>query len=164
MSKEFRDYLNNMTTNFIILKQNKSNTVFTMKEGFVKFVVDIKKLSCTFCKEVKECSLKKCKHIYFIYSNVYNVDYHDLQFLWVNDNYKRIIKSEEIKLEDEDTCCMVCLEDASNKNINFDKIKHCLDCGKFYHLKCLKNIKKENNEIKCLMCTNNWKPEWMKIK
>ena len=171
MSKEFNDYLNNCIKSFNkfkILKKNKNKTIYTLSEGMgmfqMKFIVNIKELSCTMCsKSVKECSLKKCKHIYYIFLHEYNISKHNLQFLWINDNYLKVIDKKEMIFEDEDINCPICLDDSTSHNIDFNKIIHCLDCGKFYHTKCLKAACKDKKEIKCLICTNNWKPDWMKI-
>ena len=169
MSKEFNDYINSCIVNFNkfkILKKNKKNTVYTMAEGIgmfqMKFNVNVKELSCTMCKSVKECSLKKCRHLYYIFYNDYGVQKYDLQFLWINDNYKRVLEGEKMIFEEDDLNCPVCLDDSTSCFLDFNKITHCLDCGKFYHTKCLKEACKNKNEVKCLICTNNWKPEWMK--
>tara|TARA_B100001287_G_C22538729_1_gene461047 strand:- start:374 stop:856 length:483 start_codon:yes stop_codon:yes gene_type:complete len=160
MSNEFKNYINDMKMNLLILKTNKNKTIYTMKEGFFKFTVDIKNLKCSYCNEVKKCSLKKCKHLYYIFKNIYNINTHKLQFLWMNDNHNNVIKGKELVFEEDDINCPICLEDASSENINFNKVIHCLDCGKFYHKDCLKKAK---GEYVCLICTNNWKPDWLKM-
>jgi len=158
MSNEFNTYLNISNNNFIILKVNKKKTIFTIKDGYFKFKVDLKNLSCTFCKNVSECSLKKCKHIYYIYSKEFKISKYLLQFLWVNNNYINILEGKDMVIEEDDTHCPVCLDDSSKECSNFDKIVHCLDCGKFYHKNCLMKTKKK---LVCLICGNNWKPNWM---
>ena len=48
------------------------------------------------CKNVATCNLKKGVHIYKIFQNIYDVPYNYLQFLWINDNYLKVLKNEEI--------------------------------------------------------------------
>ena len=125
------------------------------------FIVDLKNNNCSLCNNVSTCSLKKCIHIYKLYCEVYNVDINKLQFLWINDNFKKIKNNEEIIIQPNDIECPICLDDAGLEGYNESKVIHCLDCGKFYHNKCLEKNKKG---MKCLVCTNNWLPDWLDSK
>ena len=83
-----------------------------------------------------------------------------MQYLWINDNYLKILNKEEPIIQSNDIECPICLDDAGLENYDKYNVIHCLDCGKFYHVKCLKNAKKG---IQCLICTSNWLPDWLKI-
>lgn len=156
MSNEFNNYLTKIHKNFTLVKKDFKKHKFTLKEGFITFTVDLKNINCSMCntKDLNICSLKKCSHIYRLFNELYNVPNDKLHFLWLNDNYKSILEKKEMTITDNDIECPICYEDATiKKNI------HCLDCGKFYHVKCLEKSKKG---IVCLICTNNWKPDWLK--
>ena len=157
MSKEFSNYFKNLTDNFIILRKNKKKHIYRIKDGFINFDLDLKKTNCPICKTVSTCNLKKCNHIYKLYQNEYNVPYEKLQFLWINDNYLRILENKEIIVQSKDTECSICLEDCYNEI----KIKHCLECGKFNHINCLT---KANSLDECLNCKQDGLPGWLKIK
>ena len=60
--------------------------------------------------------------ICIIFLNIYNINTHKLQFLWMNDNHNNVIKGKELVFEEDDINCPICLEDASSENINFNKV------------------------------------------
>lgn len=159
MSKEFKNYLSQRIIDFNIIKKNKKNHKFKVNEGYFTFEIDLKKTSCLKCNNNNGCSLKKCYHIYKIYNSIYNIPFEKLQFLWINDNYLKVLDNKEIEIQPPDIECPICLEDAGSNDYNPNKVIHCLDCGKFYHINCLNKTKKG---IVCLNCTNNWLPDWMK--
>ena len=159
MSKEFYNYYKNLLDNFTILRKNNKKHIYRIKDGILHFDIDLKKAECSMCKNVKTCNLKKCVHIYKLFQNIYSVPYNYLQFLWINDNYLKVLKNEEIIIQSSDTECSICLEDAGLDGYNENKIKHCLDCGRFYHYKCLS---KANIDKECLNCKENGLPDWLK--
>ena len=161
MSKEFVDYINGFKDNSIIIRENSKKHKFKLKEGIITFDIDLKNINCVMCKNVNTCSLKKCIHIYKIYEKVYKVPFNNLQFLWTNNNYLKVLKGEDMEILPNDIECPICLDDVGTQNYNYNKIIHCLDCGKFYHKLCLS---KSNKGIVCLNCTNNWLPNWMNNK
>mgnify|MGYP006095307667 FL=1 len=152
MSKDFIDYYYKNKKNFTITKKDKNKCIFILKEGLFKFKVNLKNLTCSFCKTTKLCNLKKCNHIYQLFNIIYNVPVDLLEFLWKNNNSNRILNGEELKIYENDTECMICLDDIF-KNCNYNKVTSCLLCGKYYHTKCLRRCK----EFICLNCNNNWK-------
>ena len=158
MSKEFCEHIDKLNSNIIILRKDFKKLKFKIKEGFTTFIVDLKKNECSFCNKVSSCSLKKCIHIYKLYYELYQLDINELQFLWVNDNDKKVKNKEDMVILSDDIECPICFDDAGTKGYNKLKVIHCLDCGKFYHNKCLEKSKKG---IKCLVCTNNWLPDWL---
>tara|TARA_B100000927_G_C16285980_1_gene397499 strand:+ start:242 stop:727 length:486 start_codon:yes stop_codon:yes gene_type:complete len=161
MSKEFCDYINNLNYNFIITRQDTKKHKFSLKQGIINFKIDLKNGICPICPKINICSLKKCAHLYKIFEEVYNVPFEKLQYLWTNDNYKKVLNKEEMIILDNDIECPICLEDAGKIGYDRHKVIHCLDCGKFAHSKCLI---KSNRGIKCLICTSNWLPDWLNGK
>ena len=160
MSKEFIEHIKNINGNISIVKKDFKKLKFKIKEGFTTFIVDLKNNECSFCEKVSSCSLKKCVHIYKLYYELYKLNAEDLQFLWINDNYKKVKNNEEMIIQSTDIECPICLDDAGGNKYNKSKVIHCLDCGKFYHINCLEKAKKG---IKCLICTNNWLPNWLEV-
>lgn len=151
MSYQFYKYYNDIKKNFNILKENKSKTIFTIKENNFKFKVDLKKLTCTVCPKKKLCEIKKCNHIYQLYSKYYDISDILLPFLWINDNYLKILNNKEMIIQEKDIECPICLDNTdiikkANKNII-----HCLNCNKYYHKKCINKLKKN----KCPTCFYN---------
>lgn len=141
MSYQFYKYYNNIKKNFIILKENKSKTLFTLKENNLKFKVDLKNVTCTMCSKKKLCDIKKCIHIYDLYHKYYNVSDILLPFLWLNDNYLNIINNKKIIINEKDTECPICLDSTEIIKKANRNIIHCLNCNKYYHKKCINKLK-----------------------
>ena len=158
MSKEFYEYMDGFKDDFIINKKHKKKHKYSIKKGFINFNINLINPDCPFCDKSSTCSLKKCIHIYKIYNTVYNVPRDKLVFLWINDNYLKVLNNEKMVILPDDIECPICLENAGFNNYIKNKTIHCLDCGKFYHTKCLDKTKKGKV---CLICTNNWLPEWL---
>ena len=60
MSYQFYKYYNNIKKKeFIILKEIKSKTIFTIKENNFKFKVNLKNVTCTMCPKKKLCEIEK---------------------------------------------------------------------------------------------------------
>ena len=149
MSQQFYDYYNFIKKGFDILKSNKTKTIFRIKQHYYIFNVDLKNIKCDWCKDLPLCNLKKCYHIYHLYEKIYKISPFDLEFLWKNDNYLKVIVGEDILFDEKDTECMICLEDTFP---DYTKLYCCLNCGTYYHIKCLRKMKKS----KCLNCCNDF--------
>ena len=157
MSNDFTKYLSGLSFNNISIIPNKKkrytkiinnkpiSTRYHIKDGFINFDINLKDPKCIICKDVPLCSLKKCKHLIKLY---------DLQFIWMNNNTNNLLEGGSLEIKETDLECPICL-DIVNLNHSLDKINHCLDCGKFYHRKCM--IKAKAN--KCLNCYDHWKPK-----
>jgi hypothetical protein len=148
MSYQFHLYYNDIKKQFIVLKENKSKTIFTLKENNFKFKVNLEKLTCTMCSKKRLSEIKKCNHIYQLYHQYYNISILLLPFLWINDNYLKVLNNKEIEINDKDTECLICLENTEIINKPNKKIIHCLNCNKYYHSKCINKIKNK----KCQNC------------
>ena len=111
-----------------IIKQHKKNK-FTIKDGIVKFTIDLKNLNCQICNKIKKCSLKKCEHIYYI-----------LLYHLKLDIYK-LLNFLSSSIENE---CIICMRRLQHTKT----IYQCLDCGKFYHHKCINKC----NAKYCMNC------------
>jgi hypothetical protein len=146
MSDIFYKYYSNLKNDFkkfIILKVKKNN-IF-IKDGILNIKFNLNDLTkCSFCGNYKECDYRKCKHIYFILTRHYNLDFYDCFFVWKNNNYDKLINNENFDYSGEE--CGFCLDD-----INYDNYKiynQCLNCGSCYHNKCFKQFQKSN----CINC------------
>lgn len=168
MSNEFTKYLSELSFSNISILPNKKkkfiktinnqqiSTKYHIKDGYINFDINLKEPKCRICKDVPFCSLKKCKHLIKLYQNVFNLSNYHLQFIWMNNNTTNLINGKPIEIKEADLECPICLDsvDLNTNNIyNLDKIYHCLDCGKFYHKKCM--IMAKSN--KCLNCYDHWK-------
>ena len=152
MSYQFYIYYNEIKKNFIVLKEKKSKTVFTLKENNFKFKVNLKNLTCSMCSKKRLSEIKKCNHIYQLYNQYYDISILLLPFLWINDNHHKVLNHKDIEINEKDTECPICLEDTeiikkANKNII-----HCLNCNKYYHKKCINKMKGN----KCPTCFSNF--------
>jgi hypothetical protein len=163
MSCELREYLqpyfNKQFNTIFIIQQtkNKKNT-FTLKDGIIKLKISFfkDKIECNWCTNPKLCSLKKCKHIYFLLINHYKLSIDELCLLWRDNNWEIFFEDKQKKPNsylNED--CGICLEEIEQNNyVNFTKIYQCLDCSNFTHHKCLKQINKDH----CIFCYKDNKP------
>ena len=148
MSDTFYKYYFNMKSNFkqMNISKIKKNKIF-IKDGIFTLTFDLNNLfECSFCGKFKKCDYKKCKHIYFIFTNYYKLDFDDLFILWKNNNYDKLIENKPFDYSNEE--CGFCLD-----SIFYDKFKsydQCLNCGSCYHIKCLKQY--QNYE--CINCKN----------
>ena len=150
MSYQFYEYYNSIKKPLNIIKINKKKHIYFLKEGIINFSVKLKQLDCQLCSKKKECDLKKCNHIYQLFNQYYNINEYLLQFLFINDNYKKALKNEELIIEEKDLECPICLENTEIINKPDNKIINCLNCNKFYHRKCLN---KTNKKI-CYICSD----------
>lgn len=170
MSNEFTKYLSGLSFNNISIIPNKKkrytkiinnqpiSTRYHIKDGFINFDINLKDPKCIICKDVPLCGLKKCKHLIKLYQSVFDLSDYDLQFIWMNNNTNNLLEGKPIEIKEADLECPICLDivNLNTKNsYSLDKINHCLDCGKFYHRKCM--IKAKAN--KCLNCYDHWKPK-----
>ena len=142
MSYQFYLYYNSINKPFTILKENKSKTKFTLKQNNYKFKVDLKKIQCTMCPNKMNCQVKKCFHIYELFSKYFQISNELLPFLWVNDNHLNAINNQPLDIQDKDLECPICLESTDIINTPNKKITHCLECNKYYHQKCINKTKK----------------------
>lgn len=153
ISKEFNDYLNNLNFAKIShykLKRNKNKYLFGIKDGIFNFKVNLKIFSCCLCKDHNQCSLKKCKHIYYILIKIFKLKPVELMFIGINNNIENVIENKEIKINEEDLECPICIENIFECNLPYYKKLQCLNCGKFYHSKCYRKLK----DNKCVNCFN----------
>tara|TARA_B110000858_G_C17770759_1_gene459471 strand:- start:95 stop:559 length:465 start_codon:yes stop_codon:yes gene_type:complete len=151
MSYQFYLYYNSIKKPFIILKENKSKTQFTLKEKHFKFKVNLKEITCTLCPKKKLCDIKKCYHIYELFRKYYNVSEDLLPFLWINNNHINLLKNDKLQIDENDIECPICLESTYIINKPNKKIIQCMNCNKYYHSKCINKIK---NKI-CQICFTN---------
>ena len=153
ISNEFNDYLKKLSftgiTHFKI-KRNKNKYLFGVKDGIVSFRVNLEDFSCNLCKQGKQCSLKKCKHIYYVLLKVLKLTPLELMFVGMNNNIKNIIEKKELEIKEEDLECPICIDNMFQYNLPHHKRLHCLNCGKFYHRKCYLKLK----DNKCVNCFN----------
>jgi hypothetical protein len=146
MSDIFYRYYLNLKNDFknIMITKIKKNKIF-IKDGIFIINYDLNDLmKCSFCGNFNECDYRKCKHIYFILTSHYKLDFYDLFFLWKNNNYKKLLKTEKFDYTNEE--CGFCLD-----TIIYDKYKlynQCLNCGNCYHNKCLRQFQKND----CINC------------
>ena len=164
MSIQLYDYINTFYKKFngIILitnnkKKKKDKNIFKLKEGYVNFFVKFEenKIECNFCNNPKICSLRKCRHVYFILINHFKLDIYNLTLLWRNDNWKQFLNEGKLFDDFSEEECGVCLDEIEKNNkIDFKNIYQCLDCGNFSHQKCLKRLKEDH----CLYCYKSNKP------
>ena len=152
MSFQFYKYYNNIKKEFMIIKENKSKTVFTIKENNFKFKVNLKNVTCTMCTKKKLCEIKKCNHIYQLFNKYYNISDILLPFLWINNNHLKIINKENIQIDEKDIECPICLDSTEIIKKANRNIIHCLNCNKYYHKKCVNKLK----GTKCPICYNNF--------
>jgi hypothetical protein len=151
MSYQFYNYFNSIKKPLNVIKINKKKHIYYLKEGIINFSVKLKQLDCQLCSKKKECDLKKCNHIYQLFNEYYNIDEYLLQFLFINDNYKKALKNEELNIDEKDLECPICLENTEIIKRPNNKIINCLNCNKFYHNKCLN---KTNKNI-CYICSSS---------
>tara|TARA_Y100000389_G_C17285073_1_gene425012 strand:+ start:349 stop:828 length:480 start_codon:yes stop_codon:yes gene_type:complete len=142
MSYQFYLYYNSINKPFTILKENKSKTKFTLKQNNYKFKVDLEKIQCTMCPDKMNCQVKKCFHIYELFSKYFQISNELLPFLWVNDNHLNAINNQPLDIQDKDLECPICLESTDIIKTPNKKIIHCLECNKYYHRKCINKTKK----------------------
>ena len=153
ISNEFYEYINKLNFTRIShykLKRNKKKYLFGIKDGIFNFKVNLKNFSCSLCKNNKQCSLKKCKHIYYILMKIYKLTPIELMFIGINNNIENVIENKEIKITEEDLECPICIDNMFQYNLPNNKRLHCLNCGKFYHTKCYRKLK----DNKCVNCFN----------
>ncbi|VVU95471.1 hypothetical protein CPAV1605_1222 [seawater metagenome] len=158
MSDQFYSYLNTIYPKFNNLslvtsrKKKSKKHHYIIKDGIIQMTVKFESggINCMLCKNPKQCNLKKCHHVYYIFLKVLNFNIHQLGLLWKdnnwNDFYYKDIKPKDYSQEE----CGICLEEIEEKKgyINFEKIYQCLDCGCFIHKKCLNKAKEKH----CLFC------------
>ncbi len=152
MSYQFHIYYQKIKKDFLIIKENKSKTIFTLKEKNFKFKVNLKDVTCSMCHIKRLSEIKKCNHIYQLYNKYYNISILLLPFLWINDNHYKVLNHQEIEINEIDTECPICLEDTEIVQKANKKIIHCLNCNKYYHKKCINKMKGN----KCLTCFSNF--------
>jgi len=152
MSEQFLKYYKSIKKNFYIIKKNNNKKIYKIRDGRIVFSVDLKNIKCGLCDNTSLCELKKCNHIYQLFNTEFNVPEEKLEFLWKNDNHARVLDGEEIVLKEEDLDCVICLEFVFDKN-SYKKRICCLNCGKYYHHKCLNRC----NKFECLNCKNDWR-------
>ena len=153
MSYQFYLYYNSIKKPFMILKENKSKTLFTLKEKNFKFKVNLKEVTCTMCPKTKLCDIKKCYHIYELFRKYYNISEELLPFLWINNNHIKLLENDKLQIDENDIECPICLETTDIIDKPNKKIVQCLNCNKYYHSKCINKIK---NTI-CQNCFTNIK-------
>ena len=146
-SDGFYNYLNQLKLSGITIKQ-KTKYIYTIKDGYYNFNINLKKLNCFLCKNYKTCSLKKCKHIYLILFKFFKLSNAELMFLWINDNFKNIIEQKEMVIKIQDLECLICIDNVFKKYTKIKQIIHCLNCGKFFHQKCYQ----KTFSNKCVNC------------
>ena len=163
MSNQLRDYINTFYSKLnniimIVGRKDKKN-IFKLKEGFIKFQVEFKKdsINCNLCKNPKLCSLKKCRHVYFLLINHFKLDIYQMSLLWKDGNWEKFYENHEIEDDYTKEECGVCLDEIEkNGKIRFDSIYQCLDCGNFSHHKCLRKVKEDH----CLFCYKSSNPSF----
>ena len=108
MSQNFFKYYNDILDNskYLSILYNKKKNKIVVQDGILKidFNLDDQKslVKCKVCKEWKECDYKKCKHIYYILTNHFKLDFVDLFFLRKNNNYNKIFLNEKLNYDSED--------------------------------------------------------------
>ena len=141
-------------------KKKKNNNTFKIKDGIITLEVKLnsENIICNWCQNPKKCSLKKCKHIYFILLEHFELSLDEICMLFKDDNWTNFFNDNTIlptSYQNEE--CGICLDEIEqNGYVNFKKICQCLDCGNFSHSKCLKQIKKDH----CLYCYKDNNPSF----
>ena len=163
MSNQLINHINTFYTSLnkmFITKHKKNNKKkYHIKDGIVNLVVslDKDKIECNWCKNPKLCSLNKCKHVYFLLLNHFNLNIHQVCLLWREDNWEKFFTKDELPIDYSEEDCGICLEEIQiNNKVQFHKLNQCLDCGNFTHLKCLQQIKKDH----CIFCYKDNNPSF----
>lgn len=161
MSEELLHYVNSFYKQICIMQifiNKKKKNIFKIKEGIMNLIVTMKadNITCTWCHNPKQCSLKKCKHIYFVLMKHFDLSLDEICLLFRNDSWGKFFKDNtDLPKSYQDEDCGICLEEIEQNNyINFKKIYQCLDCGNFSHNKCLKQINKDH----CIFCYKDNNP------
>lgn len=146
MSDIFYKFYLNMLENIKFIHIKKGKNKLFLQDGLFKIKFD-NLTNCTTCGKFTQCEYTKCKHIYAILIKEYKLNFHDLFFLWKNNNFHNLIENKEFDYTPED--CNFCLEQIDyTKNRTYTQ---CLKCGCCYHIKCLRQYDK----IVCINCNSS---------
>ena len=156
MSIQLVDYVNTfykqINTMQLFINKKKNKNKFKIKDGIITLEIklDTNNIICNWCSNPKLCSLRKCRHVYFLLLNHFNLNLNQIALLWRENNWEKFIQNNSNlpkSYQNED--CGICLDEIEKNNyIDFKKIYQCLDCGNFSHHKCLKQINKDH----CIFC------------
>ena len=155
ISNNFNTYLQNLKFIGIStykIKHNKNKYVFGIKDGIITFTLNIKDFKCSLCKKPQQCSLVKCKHIYYILIKILKLTPKELMFVGINNNIENIIIHKKIEIKNEDLECPICIDNVFQYNIPNWKRIHCLNCGKFYHRNCCLKLVNKTKGWNCINC------------
>ena len=162
MSNELVDYVNTFYNSLnkmqlIVNKKNKKN-LYKIKDGIISLEIKLanNQIKCNWCSDKKLCSLRKCKHIYFLLIKIFKLSLDEICLLWRDNNWEKFFKdNNDLPQSYQNEDCGICLEEIEqNGYVNFKKIYQCLDCGNFSHTKCLKQINKDH----CIFCYKDNNP------
>ena len=71
------------------------------------------------------------------------------KYISLNDDYinKVVPKNISDNIEDDENCCIICLEE-----IDFNNYTICKTCHNLYHNRCIKQWFKKSNNKNCTYC------------
>ena len=164
MSEELIYYVNSFYKQisgmqiFVKTNKKKGKNIYKIKDGIVTVQIKLtaNNIICNWCQNPKQCSLKKCKHIYFLLMKHFDLSLNEICLLWRNDNWTTFFNdNSNLPKSYKDEDCGICLEEIEQDSyVNFKKFNQCLDCGNFTHHKCLKQINKNH----CIFCYKDNNP------
>jgi hypothetical protein len=131
-------------------KKSKKNE-YMIRDGYLTMNIKFQKdgVNCIICKDKKNCSLKKCHHVYFILIEHLKLNINQLSLLWQENNWDLLLGNEIPNQDYDDIECGICLDEIKQYGkVKFNNIYQCLECGSFSHTKCLSRINKDH----CLFC------------